>query len=113
MHVPLSESGGGRSEDHPLYIDMQEVIWSAEGKAAAISAANDGLPAMAGIDPLLQKKMGRRYGTDHQGTVNAGSIVAELMRYLGYEKHPDGQLAEGCVAQTAAMWKPKSPAAAP
>jgi hypothetical protein len=73
LNLPLSS--GGMSEDHPLYREMQELIWSADGKAAAIQAVEKGLPAMAGIDPLLQKAMGDRYGREYQGTMNAGYIV--------------------------------------
>ena len=51
---------------------MEEVAWSAEGKAAAIEAIGKELPPMASVDPPLQKAMGARYSREHQGTVNAG-----------------------------------------
>lgn len=105
LNLPLST--GGMSNDHPLYREMQEIIWSAEGKAAAVQAVEKGLPAMAGIDPLLQKLMGDRYGREYQGTVNAGSIVGELMRFLGYQKDGEADLPSGCVARTAATWRRK------
>jgi hypothetical protein len=103
LNLPLSS--GGMSEDHPLYREMQKVVWSAEGKAAAIEAVDKGQPAMAGIDPLLQKVMGDRYGREYQGTVNAGYIVGELMRFLGYDKKGEADLPSGCVAKTAATWR--------
>ena len=66
---------------------------------------------MAGIDPLLQKAMGNRYGREAQGTMNAGSIVAELMRYLGYQKEREAELPPGCVAEDAATtWRETGPA---
>jgi hypothetical protein len=83
LNLPLSS--GGISKDHPLYREMQEIVWSAEGKAAAVHTVEEGLPALAGIDPLLQKAMGDRYGREYQGTMNAGYIVCELMRFLGYD----------------------------
>ncbi|WP_424360971.1 hypothetical protein [Methylocystis parvus] len=103
LHLPLSS--GGMSEDHPLYREMQEVIWSAEAKSAAVKAVEKGLPAMAGVDPILQRVMGERYGREYQGTMNAGYIVGEVMRYLGYDKVGEGPLPEGCVAKTAATWR--------
>ena len=62
LDLPLSS--GGMSADHPLYREMQDIIWSAEGKAAAIRAVEEDMPAMAGIDPLLQEAMGDRYGRE-------------------------------------------------
>jgi hypothetical protein len=97
------------SQDHPLYREMQEIVWSAEGKSAALQAVEEGRPAMAGIDPLLQKVMGDRYGLEYQGTMNAGFIVAELMRFLGYEKEGEAELPSGCVAKTAATWRLHKP----
>ena len=99
------------SKDDPCYREMEEIVWSAEGKAAAVQAVEKGQPAMAGIDPLLQKAMGNRYGREAQGTMNAGSIVAELMRYLGYQKEREAELPPGCVARTAATWRKNKPAA--
>ncbi|WP_439601847.1 hypothetical protein [Devosia sp.] len=103
LHLPLSS--GGLSMDHPIYREMAEVIWSSEGKAAAVDAVAKALPAMAGVDPLLQMRMGERYGREYQGTMNAGSLVAEVMRYLGYKKTGEAELPEGCVAKTAATWQ--------
>lgn len=107
LHLPLSS--GGMSEDHPLYREMQDVIWSAEAKSAAVQSVEKGLPAMAGVDPFLQRVMGERYGREYQGTTNAGSIVGELMRYLGYEKLGEAPLPEGFLARTAATWQPIHP----
>ena len=105
--LPL-RTGGGMSFDHPLYREMEEVIWSAEGKSAALDAVGRGLPAMAGVDPLLQKRMGNRYSADQQGTMNAGWIVAELMRSRGYEPEGSASLPPGSVAKTAALYRAKS-----
>ena len=107
LHLPLSS--GGMSEDHPLYREMQEAIWSARGQNAALHAVEQGLPAMAGIDPILQEALGDRYGREYQGTMNAGFIVGELMRYLGFEKGKEASLPPNCVAKTAATWLPKKP----
>jgi hypothetical protein len=103
LNLPLSS--GGMAKDHPLYGEMLGIVWSAGGKAAAVSAVEKGQPAMAGIDPLLQKLMGHRYSTEQQGTVKAGEIVGELMRFLGYQKDGVADLPSGCVATTAAKWR--------
>ncbi|MDP4026837.1 hypothetical protein Q8W71_30015 [Methylobacterium sp. NEAU 140] len=107
LNLPLSS--GGMSLDDPLYREMQEVVWSARARAAALDAVKAGLPALAGVDPILQEVMGSRYGREAQGTMNAGSLAAEVMRHLGYEKVGDGPLPENCIAKTAATWKPKAP----
>ena len=102
-------TGGGMGYDHPIYREMEEVIWSKEGKAAALEAVKAGLPAMTGIDPLLQQRMGSRYSADQQGTLNAGFIVAEMMRVQGYEPEGSAALPPGCVARTAALYRLKRP----
>ena len=106
--LPL-RSGGGLSADHPIYREMEEVIWSQEGRTAALEAVAKGLPAMAGVDPLLQERMGPRYCANQQGTANAGWIVAELVRSRGYEPKGAATLPPGCVARTAALYAPKRP----
>lgn len=111
LNLPISS--GGMSKDDPSYREMEEIVWSAEGKAAAVQAVEKGLPAMAGIDPLLKNAMGNRYGREFQGTMNAGSVVAELMRYLGYQKEGEAELPSGCVAKTAATWTRNKPFSKP
>lgn len=107
LNLPLSS--GGMAADHPLYREMMEVAWSAEGKAAALKAVQEGRPAMAGVDPLLQKVMGSRYSAEQQGTLNAGYIVGEVMRHLGFEKDSEAPLPTNCIAKTAATWKANKP----
>ena len=107
----LPMTSGGLSEKHPLYLEMQEIAFSPEGRAAALNAVAKGLPAMAGIDPLLQREMGSRYSAEQQITMNAGYIVAALMRRLAYEMAAKrAPLPKNCVAKTAATWRPNTPA---
>lgn len=96
LNLPVSS--GGMSLGDPIYCEMQNIVWSAEGKEAAVQAIKNGLPALAGVDPLLQRLMGSRYGRAAQGTMNAGSLVAEVMRHLGYEKVGEAPLPSDCVA---------------
>jgi hypothetical protein len=99
---------GGMPQDHPLYLEMHDIINSAEGKAAALKSVDAGLPAMAGIDPLLQERLGNRYTNEQQMTVNAGYIAGTLMYSLGYDKDKEGvALPSGCIAKSSTTWKLK------
>jgi hypothetical protein len=80
--LPLS-AGGMRITD-PTYIRMREIIWS--NREAAIKATENGLAALAGIEPFIVDDLGNRYHPHDLGTATAGSIIAELMRHLGYVK---------------------------
>jgi len=60
------------TNDDPITIKMWEVINSREGRAEAVKATDMGLPAMAGIDPLLQVALGVDYGPHNMGTATAG-----------------------------------------
>lgn len=104
--LPL-RSGGMKMTD-PVYLRMEEIIWSVDGKKAMVEATEAGLPALAGVEPLIVGDLGNRYQPHDLGTVSAGSIVGEVMRHLGYEKQPDAKMPEGSVAKTAATWKPIS-----
>lgn len=90
--------------DDPITVKMHEIINSPEGRAAAVKAVKDGLPAMAGIDPMLQIALAGDYGAHNMGTATAGGLVGELMQSLGYRKDKQKALPEGCVAKTAATW---------
>ncbi|TBD43310.1 hypothetical protein [Rhizobium ruizarguesonis] len=78
--LPLS-SGGMRLSD-PVYQRMEEIVWSSEGKKAAVAAPAAGLPALAGVEPLIVADLGDRYHPHNDGTKSAGGIVGELMRFL-------------------------------
>jgi hypothetical protein len=108
--LPLS-SGGIRMGD-PAYIEMERITWSQEGRNATIEATDRGLPALAGIEPLFVAALGDRYHPHDRGTVNAGFIVAELMRHLGYVEEGQGNMPEGSVAKTAMKWRRSTDAAA-
>jgi hypothetical protein len=92
------------TKDDPITIKMHDVIYSKEGREAAIAATKVGLPAMAGVDPLLQVALGSDYGPHNMGTQTAGGIVGQLMQSLGYKKTGSSPLPPNCVAKTAATW---------
>src|SRR4051794_27599599 len=52
LGLPFSE-GGGLKMDDPLTLKIWVIINSPEGKAACIAANDAGLPAVAGVDPML------------------------------------------------------------
>jgi hypothetical protein len=99
--LPLS-SGGMRITD-PTYIRMREIIWS--NRAGAIEATENGLPALAGVERPIVRELGNRYHPHDLGTANAGSLIAELMRHLGYIKDKEVKMPGGSVAKTAMKWK--------
>ncbi|GEC31681.1 hypothetical protein N181_01885 [Sinorhizobium fredii USDA 205] len=103
--LPLS-SGGMRLSD-PVYQRMEEIIWSSEGKKAAVATTEAGLPALAGVEPFIVANLGDRYHPHNDGTKSAGGIVGELMRFLGYELAGHADMPAGSVAKTAALWKPR------
>ena len=91
----------------PAYLKMQDIVWSNEGRKAAVKATDKGLPALAGIEPRIVAELGERYHPHDGGTMNAGYIVGELMRHLGYIEDGQGKMPEGSVAKTAMKWKPR------
>jgi hypothetical protein len=106
----IEESGlnyaptGGISMSDPRVLEMRDVIESAEGEEACLKATADGLPALAGVEPMIVERMGSRYGQFSMMTVTAGSIVGELMLSRGFKTEGQKKMPEGSVAQTAAFW---------
>jgi hypothetical protein len=100
----LSLSDGEMLSTDPDYAKIEEIVWSKEGRAAAVNAVEQGLPALAGIDPLVAAALGERYHPHNGGTINAGYITAALMRHLGYVENGSGPFPNG-VAQTGMRWK--------
>jgi hypothetical protein len=86
---------------------LQKIVFSPEGRAAALKATEQGLPALAGVDPLLQDMLGADYGKHNEATVQAGYLVANLMRQAGYDDGPSKPLPSGCVATSGMMFAQK------
>lgn len=91
-------------ENHPITRKINEVVFSDEGKQAAIDAAAKGLPAIAGIDPLLRAALGSEYGKHNLTTAIAGDRVAYLMRDLGFREAGQRALPKGCTAKTGMLF---------
>lgn len=103
--LPLSD--GEMLSSDPDYAEMERIIWSAEGRTAALKAVEEGLPALAGVDRLIHAALGERYHPHNAGTINAGVITAALMRHLGYAEAGPGAFAGG-VAKSGMKWKKRS-----
>ena len=73
--LPYSETAALRGDD-PITLKMHEIIWSPNGRQAALAATEAGEAAMAGIDPLLQVALGSDYGAHNMATNRAGSMWA-------------------------------------
>jgi len=99
--------GDGLTMDSPTYQEMRAVIRSQEGRQAAVDAANADLPALAGVDPLIQAKLGLAYNQQSFGPVNAGYEVAAIMREMGYTEAGPGSCPKGCIARSGQRWKSK------
>ena len=93
--------------DHPITLKMQQIIDSPQGRHAATAAAAAGLPAMAGVDPLLSTALGADYGKHNYATATAGDMVAKLMRLLGYVETGSRSLPSHCVAKKGLLWVSK------
>lgn len=50
------------TRDHPVICRIAEIVGSPEGIAAAKKAADNGQPALTGVDPLLRAALGDDYG---------------------------------------------------
>lgn len=93
--------------ESPTVRRMREVINSNEVMQLGIAAAERGLSPLGSIDPILQAKLGADYRGDDRGTLEAGFLVAEMMRKHHWEPDPKGRrqkLPTGCVAKTAALF---------
>lgn len=96
----------GLKLDSPLGRAISRIINSAEGKAAAIEATLQGMPALAGVDPLLKSQLGTEYIQSYEATIQAGYLVAKMMKKAGYEQSGrQARLPDGCVAQTGLIYR--------
>ena len=106
LGLPYSEIRSLKASD-PVFMKMEQIVFSQEAKTAAIAATDAGLPALAGIDPLLSAALGVDYGPHNDGTINAGYLVAQMMRMQGYKNSGrKGKLPVTCIAKTAEIYVP-------
>ena len=104
------EDPGQLAEDDPLRQTIAEIIGSPEGRSACIEATLDGLPAIAGIDPLLHEALGRDYRLNDRAIATAARLTAEVMDQLGYAPAGDKPLPSRYIVRSGVFWKRKPPA---
>ena len=104
-HNLLVTHTGVYPHEHPVILHIEEIVRSPEGKAAAKQAADDGLPALAGVDPMLREALGEDYSGLFDTTSWAGTFVADEMRKLGYKQDGERRLPKDCVAKSGAFFR--------
>lgn len=95
----------GLKNDDPRLFDMMKIIQSVEGIKAMVLATNDGHPALAGVDPLLQIALGAEYKREDDVTQEAGWRVVKEMREMGFQDVFATKMPPGCIAGKAMMVK--------
>jgi len=104
LGLPYAEPGP-LAEDDALLGRIREIVGSPAARSAAVEATLDGLPALAGVDILLHEQLGEDYRRDPAAAPTAESLVADLMRGLGYVEVGRKDLPPRCVARSGAFWK--------
>ncbi len=84
---------------------MEAIIFSRVGKSAALAAVRAGIPALAGVDPLLQAELGNVYGPGNEATSQAGYLVNNMMGQEGYIEDGSARMPSGCVAKTGKIFR--------
>jgi len=104
LGLPYAEPGL-LGEDDPLRVSMATLVASPEARAACIEATLDGLPAIAGVDPILHEALGPTYRRSDEAIATAAVLVAELMTSLGYVEAGSKDLPNRYVARRGVFWK--------
>jgi hypothetical protein len=104
LGLPYAEPGQLPEAD-PLYDQLRELIFSPEGRSACIEATLDGLPAIAGVDPMLHDAMGGLYRRSDEAIATAQAMVAEVMRARGYVEAGTRDLPSRYMARKGVFWK--------
>jgi hypothetical protein len=104
LGLPYDDPGALPSED-PMRQTMVEIINSPEARSACIEATLDGLPAIAGVDPMFHEALGSAYRKSDEAVATAQDLVGDLMRALGYAEAGRKDLPTRYVARSGVFWK--------
>ena len=104
LGLPYAEPGQ-LGQDDPLRVAIANIVASPEARTGCIEATLDGLPAIAGVDPMLHDALGPTYRQSDEAIATAGALVAELMGSLGYVPAGDKDLPNRYVARRGVFWK--------
>jgi hypothetical protein len=95
--------------DSPAGEGCKRSFSSLDGRAAGIEAADQGLPALAKVEPLLRRALGQEYENAYEATVQAGYVVANMMEQNGFRKTGrKGSMPTGSIAKTAELFVRRS-----
>lgn len=104
LGLPYAEPGQLPEAD-PMRAQIRELVASPEGRSACIEATLDGLPAIAGVDPMLHDALGAAYRRSDEAIATAHAAVAELMAANGYVEAGKKDLPSRYVARNGVFWK--------
>ena len=65
----LADKAKSVTLDSPIGRKLEKIVFSPDGKKAAIESTKAGLPAIAGVDPLLQAGLGEDYNPHNEATI--------------------------------------------
>jgi hypothetical protein len=99
------DNPGELNQDDPMRVRMAEIVRSPEGRSACIEATLDGLPAIAGVDPMLHEAFGAAYRLSDEAIASATLLVAEVMGEKGYVEAGRKSLPNRYVARSGVFWK--------
>jgi hypothetical protein len=97
------EADGGLPFDHPIMLEIEEICRDPEAVREAVNAAENGLPALAGMEYRIVEALGPNYGT-HYTTHHAGRCIADEMLSKGWQKVGQKPMPEGTVARSATVF---------
>jgi len=106
LGLPYAEPGQ-LADDHPMRTAMAEIINSLAGRSACVEATLDGLPAIAGVDPLLHDAFGRDYRQSDEAVATVQALIALVMDELGYAPAGEKALPSRYIARAGVFWKRK------
>jgi len=104
LGLPYAEPGS-LAETDPMREVMVEIINSPEARSACIEATLDGLPAIAGVDPMFHDALGSAYRKSDEAIATAQALVGELMGALGYVEAGRKDLPNRYIARGGVFWK--------
>ncbi|MDR3508990.1 MAG: hypothetical protein P4L64_13940 [Caulobacteraceae bacterium] len=106
LGLPYAEPGL-LAEADPMRGEMAAIMARPEARSACIEATLDGLPAIAGVDPLFHEAFGPAYRRSDEAIATANALVAALMGERGYVEAGRKDLPSRYVARSGLFWKRK------
>lgn len=101
----LAAADSGLKITSPVGKLLIRLINSPAGVAGAIDATTKGLPALAGIEPMLIDVLGASYSRRQDASTQAGSVIGKMMDRLGHHRTgKKGPMPAGSIAVTAEIY---------